>query len=137
MGVIPAFLNYNLRDKSLEHCIKISNPSAIIFDDAFTSAITDISTSLLSELPLKPLYLSVSSSEKAGIVDMVINAAALEQFTTTPVLDEIRSGININDHLLSIYTSGTTGLPKAAIITHLRYSVSSALFGNAFGGMIP
>ncbi len=32
IGAVPAFLNYNLREKSLVHCIKIVNPVAILLD---------------------------------------------------------------------------------------------------------
>lgn len=43
----------------------------------------------------------------------------LEEASSAP-LKEIEES-NSKDKLLYIYTSGTTGLPKAAIVTHLRF----------------
>lgn len=44
----------------------------------------------------------------------------LKESPIDAVTEHIQKG-NLKDHILYIYTSGTTGLPKAAVITNVRY----------------
>lgn len=36
IGVVTSLLNYNIRLKSLEHCVNVSNSTAIIFGSEMT-----------------------------------------------------------------------------------------------------
>jgi solute carrier family 27 (fatty acid transporter), member 1/4 len=47
-------------------------------------------------------------------------ASKLKQMPTSTPTEEIALGA-YKDNFMYIYTSGTTGLPKAAVITHMRY----------------
>ncbi|XP_077283911.1 long-chain fatty acid transport protein 1-like [Arctopsyche grandis] len=48
----------------------------------------------------------------------------LEIMPTIPLTSEMNESSG-SDHFLYIYTSGTTGLPKAAIVTHMRFLLAS------------
>lgn len=57
----------------------------------------------------------------SDILETSINLAPeLEKQST--ISPETLESVHMKDKLLYIYTSGTTGLPKAAIITNLRYT---------------
>lgn len=50
IGVVTALLNFNLRAKSLAHCINISKARAVIFSSQLADAIVEIRESLASEM---------------------------------------------------------------------------------------
>ena len=50
IGVVTALLNFNLRSKSLAHCINISKCRAVIFSSDLADAIVEIQDSLPSEM---------------------------------------------------------------------------------------
>ncbi|XP_077283635.1 long-chain fatty acid transport protein 4-like [Arctopsyche grandis] len=58
-------------------------------------------------------------------------ATKLTKMSTAPFTEEIKNN-SYSDTFMYIYTSGTTGLPKAVIITHLRFSI----FSNVFNKML-
>jgi hypothetical protein len=71
----------------------------------------------------------------SGSVDKVLHSdvvellPALTSSPSCPLFEDLSEG-SYHDRLLYIFTSGTTGLPKAAVVTHLRYVHSRAIFIN-------
>ncbi|XP_034651975.1 long-chain fatty acid transport protein 4 isoform X2 [Drosophila subobscura] len=128
LGVITALINSNLRGESLLHSIKVANAKAFIFG----SELMDVLQSLIAneQLPCIPVYQytdkelsSVPGHELLpGAVDLS-DALTTQQALALPpscAAEEARS------KLLYVYTSGTTGLPKAAVITNLRFLFMAA-----------
>lgn len=51
LGVIGAYINYNLRGDSLAHCIRIANCSGMIFGSALSDAVSEVLPNLaISEM---------------------------------------------------------------------------------------
>uniref|UniRef100_A0A8P4GCG3 long-chain-fatty-acid--CoA ligase n=1 Tax=Dicentrarchus labrax TaxID=13489 RepID=A0A8P4GCG3_DICLA len=103
VGCSVAFLNTNIKPKSLLHCFNCCGAKTLI------------ERSLVTE-----------GSEVHTLLDKI--DAASDQ----PVLAVLRTTTSLKSPTLYIFTSGTTGLPKAAVITHLQSLKAAAGFW-AFG----
>lgn len=129
MASIPAFVNYNLTDKGLAHCITVAKPRLVIFDADLAAPIADVAPALQQSLPSLRFvrwvdsFYTGSPGEKSVSVtedEIVLTEVDLGQCSDKRVPDERRSGITWHSPCVLIYTSGTTGLPKAAITLHSR-----------------
>lgn len=130
IGACPAFINYNLTEASLLHCIKISTSRLLIFDDEVTNNVATIKDQLKTE----NIRVICHQEESQGPdwCEKVTPAEFATQSTARPD-DSFRSGFKQVDPSVLIYTSGSTGLPKAAIVPWSKWSMgvytSSALIG--------
>lgn len=110
LGACPAFINYNLTDQPLVHCVEVSTARIIFADDEIRSK---FSPDVLDAL-------ATADSHGKGSVEVVYLDEALEKeiLTISGIRepDALRSGPKATDISMLIYTSGTTGLPKAAIV---------------------
>ncbi|XP_045610961.1 long-chain fatty acid transport protein 4 [Procambarus clarkii] len=114
VGVVPALINFNLRQLPLIHSIKVADSKAIICGEDLQDA-----TDAIREEVNLPVYVSgcgtaAPSLEGAKNLDSLLCAS---NPTPPPQIDSVSA----KDKLIYIYTSGTTGMPKAAIIKHYRY----------------
>ncbi|BFG05660.1 long-chain fatty acid transport protein 4 [Drosophila madeirensis] len=128
LGVITALINSNLRGESLLHSIKVANAKAFIFG----SELMDVLQSLIAneQLPCIPVYQYTDKELRSvpghellpGAVDLSAALTTQQALALPPscAAEEARS------KLLYVYTSGTTGLPKAAVITNLRFLFMAA-----------
>ncbi|KAJ3086106.1 Fatty-acid-CoA ligase FadD6 [Quaeritorhiza haematococci] len=145
IGAVAAFINYNLREKSLLHCLKIANSSFLIFHDKFADALKEIHTELHDATKTEFKYFAidtgsapatdaaVDASEETSFhfktIDMQLSFAA---FDGKALPAAVRRSANIDDPAILIYTSGTTGMPKAAVITHARHMLGGNIFACTF-----
>lgn len=118
-GLVGALLNTNLRQDVLIHSIKAANCKAVIFGSNFKDAMVEIRERIpnvalyqWSELP--------DTSCLEGAIDLNPEISSVD----SGPLDTVAHGTP-RDKLIYIYTSGTTGMPKAAVITNLRYMLMS------------
>lgn len=119
VGACPAFLNYNLTGQPLLHCIKTSTARIVLVDEEIKAQFT-------------PEVLQTASSpgfrDRGGPVQVVIFDGALEQQILAVEArrepDLSRSGVKAHEMSCLIYTSGTTGLPKPAIVSWHKATVS-------------
>lgn len=129
IGVTPAFMNFNLSDASLLHCVKVSTSRFLIFDDEVTDKVATIKEQLKTEN-----LLPICHKEEAG-ADWCqnITPAELETQSSARPDNKYRNGPKQTDPSVLIYTSGSTGLPKAAIVPWSKWNnavkTSSALIG--------
>ncbi|CAG0886912.1 unnamed protein product [Darwinula stevensoni] len=120
IGVVPALLNYNLREHPLVHCIKVAQSKAVIFCASLLEAINEIRP----DLDGNPLYMYGEPSEGVKVhSDVRLDKVLLEASKEVPA-PEKKPGFT--DKLIYIFTSGTTGLPKAAVIKHSRYHMAAS-----------
>lgn len=116
VGFVGALINTNLRHDVLVHSIKTANCKALIFGSELQDAVRDIK----DKLP-NLMFFQWSEHEDASILDGAIDLnKAIRNIDPSPLVEDIALG-NPRDKLIYIYTSGTTGMPKAAVITNLRY----------------
>ncbi|CAK9440189.1 uncharacterized protein LODBEIA_P42890 [Lodderomyces beijingensis] len=122
IGALPAFLNYNTKDKPLVHCLKIANVSQVFVDPDCAGPIRDTEARLHDELP----------SVKLHYIDEATLFARIQSKATPKYRapDESRRPQDTDSSACAlIYTSGTTGLPKAGIMSWRKAFMASVFFG--------
>jgi fatty-acyl-CoA synthase len=112
IGGIVALLNTNLKGEALGHCIAVAAPGHIIAAECWSR---DLGTTA-------QLWHYGEAFSRL-----------LESFSDTPLGDDLRREVTLNDRALLIYTSGTTGLPKAAHVSHRRVMSWTHWFGGMTG----
>lgn len=122
IGALPAFLNFNTKDKALVHCIKIAEATQVFIDPDCATPIKETEPQLNSELPQVKLH--------------YLNETELLKILSDPSRPKYRAPDNTRrpddlDHSASIliYTSGTTGLPKAGIMSWRKAFMAASIFG--------
>ena len=120
--MIPALINYNLKQNALVHTVRVANSKAIIYGVELAQEVSEILSTLKNGTAVSfPNFSSGPVEKKNFDVPNTIDLnEILDSVSTSPVPMEIQNEIGFNDKLLYIYTSGTTGLPKAAVIKHSR-----------------
>ncbi|XP_050527097.1 long-chain fatty acid transport protein 4-like isoform X2 [Daktulosphaira vitifoliae] len=114
IGIVTALINYNLRLTSLSHSINVASCKCLIYGSELISDIEEIKDNLQCNLKLFVWTSSSTPSDDNNYLNTL-----LENSSTSEPNPIEKPGIH--DHLLYIYTSGTTGLPKAAVISNIRY----------------
>uniref|UniRef100_A0A8P4G4P0 long-chain-fatty-acid--CoA ligase n=1 Tax=Dicentrarchus labrax TaxID=13489 RepID=A0A8P4G4P0_DICLA len=127
VGCSVAFLNTNIKPKSLLHCFNCCGAKTLIVGSDLVECLDGILTTLLEDNI--QVWAMKSQSERTEVHTLLdkIDAASDQ-----PVLAVLRTTTSLKSPTLYIFTSGTTGLPKAAVITHLQSLKAAAGFW-AFG----
>ncbi|XP_054897623.1 long-chain fatty acid transport protein 1-like isoform X1 [Poeciliopsis prolifica] len=132
VGVEAAFINHNLRQESLLHCVGVSGARALVFGAEMTEAVSQVSGSLQ---PGMTLFCAGDEEDEDEEQRRSFRARSLDALLTCspahPPYYKLRKGFN--DRLFYIYTSGTTGMPKAAVVVHSRYFRIAASGFHSFG----
>ena len=122
IGVIPALINYNLKQSALIHTVRVANCKAIIYGVELSLEVSEVMNALQTDD--ESVFPSFSSGppeiRKASVPFTVDLNDVLMSSSASPVPANVQDSICFKDKLLYIYTSGTTGLPKAAVIKHSR-----------------
>jgi acyl-coenzyme A synthetase/AMP-(fatty) acid ligase len=112
IGAYPAFINYNLTDKPLLHCIRTSTARIVLVDDEIQDK--------FSPGVMEALAASDFRSSGGPVKVVVVNYAVEDHIAMLQAVrepDSTRSGAGIvagDKMALLMYTSGTTGMPKPA-----------------------
>ncbi|RCH79094.1 hypothetical protein CU098_000328, partial [Rhizopus stolonifer] len=137
IGALPSFVNTNLVDQSLLHCVKIASSKMFIFDPIYEQQVSAI----MDQCPGIIFVAYGESTEEYERSPLpfaqTLTPSALNTFPDSDTDEALIKGRKLTDPAYLIYTSGTTGLPKPAIVQHIRIlaivSFSSTL---ARGGVI-
>jgi acyl-coenzyme A synthetase/AMP-(fatty) acid ligase len=119
IGAKPAFINYNLAEKALAHCIKVSTARLALIDVNVQGNITQ---DMQNELPNVQFCIFSSDLE----AEVMSTHGVREP-------DTCRSEKKAEDMAALIYTSGTTGLPKPAVVSWAKANVASVLIPKWMG----
>ncbi|KDE05315.1 hypothetical protein MVLG_04346 [Microbotryum lychnidis-dioicae p1A1 Lamole] len=143
IDVVPAFINYNLEDDGLRHCVSVAKAQMIIYESTLSASIAGVAEALRQTNPRLQFVNWVdnfsSGGEKAGAVikdSVTLNLPkALDHMSRDRIPGKQRAGLTWQSPACLIYTSGTTGLPKAAIVTHGRSATAFKMWTriNHFG----
>jgi acyl-coenzyme A synthetase/AMP-(fatty) acid ligase len=113
IGAKPAFINYNLTEKALAHCIRVSTARLILVDLNIKDNVTQ---EVQDELP----------NVQFQIFDPKLEAEAIStEGIREP--DDVRTDDKSHNMGILIYTSGTTGLPKGAIVSWKKILVGAGI----------
>lgn len=127
VGCSVAFLNTNVKHKSLLHCFNCCGAKTLIVGSDLAECLDGILTNLLEDNIQVWVMKSQSTHTQVHTLLDKIDAASDQ-----PVPAMLRACTSLKSPNLYIFTSGTTGLPKAAVITHLQ-SLKAAGGFWAFG----
>ncbi|KAM9841320.1 long-chain fatty acid transport protein 6 [Aulostomus maculatus] len=127
VGCSVAFLNTNIKSRSLLHCFNCCGAKTLIVGAELVESLDGILPSLLEDNI--QVWAMKSQSQHPQVYPLLdhVNAASDQ-----PVPADLRATTSLKSPTLYIFTSGTTGLPKAAVITHLQ-SLKAAGGFWAFG----
>ncbi|XP_028273646.1 long-chain fatty acid transport protein 6 [Parambassis ranga] len=128
VGCSVAFLNTNIKSKSLLHCFNCCAAKTLIIGSDLLEGLDGTLTTLLDDnIQVWAMKSQVEHTQVHTLLDK------LEAASDKPVPAVLRATTSLKSPTLYIFTSGTTGLPKAAVITHLQSLKGAAGFW-AFGG---
>lgn len=126
IGATPSFLNYNVVNNPLVHCLKVVGADQVFIDEndvgeTFNTTLEQIE----KELPQLKLTRVIEEKWMALALDK-----SLPKFRGS---DEDRDIKNAHDYdpAIMLYTSGTTGLPKSAIMSWRKLFFASRFFSYA------
>ncbi|XP_062405796.1 long-chain fatty acid transport protein 2-like [Sardina pilchardus] len=125
LGCPVAFLNHNIRSKSLLHCFSCCDAKVLIAAVELEDALTEIKTAL-EEKGVRVFIMTKEchTPQFISFTDKVESASDL------PVCRSHRSLITFKSPAVYIYTSGTTGLPKAAMVSQTRLLAALAVLAS-------
>ncbi|XP_066273630.1 long-chain fatty acid transport protein 2-like [Branchiostoma lanceolatum] len=125
LGVKMAFLNTNLRTKSLLHCFNVSEAKALIVGQGV--GLLEATLEILPHLKEQgvSIWVQGNANPPEGILSL---DEKIETSSARPIPFKLRSSVSGNDALAYINTSGTTGLPKAAIYSYEKATKASFMF---------
>ncbi|KAL0968674.1 hypothetical protein UPYG_G00270050 [Umbra pygmaea] len=115
IGCSAAFLNYNMRSKSLLHCFSCSGADVLIAAEEFKEAVEEILPTLTEQNVT--VFILADQCTTAGMESFTDKTS---EASPEPIPADLRSNVTLLSPAVYIYTSGTTGLPKAAVLTHMR-----------------
>lgn len=118
LGALVSFINYNLTEHSLVHCVKIADTTHLfVDDDPKVVALVQPCETEIRNLGVKIAYIDDALRAK-------MQASAPYRASNT----DRGKHIKLTDPCLLIYTSGTTGKPKATIMPWRKALVSPSLY---------
>ena len=123
IGVAVATVNYRLVDREVEHILKDSDSTVILFDSQYQSIVKSVHAGCPSLRHL--ISIGPADGQTLEYERIIANSRAEEPVPERPVKED--------DPVLLIYTSGTTGLPKGAVWWHKGTILSHYTFAHAIG----
>lgn len=120
LGCTAAFLNYNIRSKSLLHCFSCCDAKTLVAGADLRGAVEEVLPGLKSN-GVRVFVLG----EHCGVDGIETLSDKVEEASEEPLSLQLRANIDSRSPALYIYTSGTTGLPKAAMVSHSRLWMAS------------
>ncbi|CAH8682298.1 unnamed protein product [Schistosoma rodhaini] len=136
VGVATGLINTNLCKGSLINCIKTLNARGIVVGSSLKKTFETVNE--YNDLSLETIWIA---DEKSSLPETAYsnstsstcswNIALAQVPHCTPI--PLQRIANSREHLIYVYTSGTTGLPKAAIVTNLRYTLMVVGTKYSFG----
>jgi fatty-acyl-CoA synthase len=112
-GVVAALLNTSVTGAALDHAVRETGAKAMIVGTECVACVEDIAPDL-------PRWIVRDGDDAVAGIDLLAQATS-----DAAIPAEWRDGIVGEHTALYIFTSGTTGLPKAAILSHMRWLIGA------------
>ncbi|XP_028273625.1 very long-chain acyl-CoA synthetase [Parambassis ranga] len=121
LGCEVAFLNVNLKAKSLLHCVQSCGAKTLAVGADLVCLVEEVLPDLKKDTVHVWVVDHTSPCEDIGSLLDKVESMSAETLSELPKVD-------VMSNFLFIFTSGTTGLSKAARVGHLKSIVSMAFF---------
>ncbi len=130
-GIIGALLNTNAQDQALRHALQQTEARGLIFGRECSARVATLGEAGRPDFvaELGNPYWETGEGGKLGAQDF--DAMMAQARDEDPPASQ-RAGTKLSDVLYYVFTSGTTGLPKAALMSHLRFLIA----GDVTGGLL-
>ncbi|KAK5935535.1 hypothetical protein CgunFtcFv8_020890 [Champsocephalus gunnari] len=125
LGSPVAFLNHNIRTKSLLHCFNCCKATVLIAASELKAAVEDVLPTLTEQGVT--VLLMTKHCDTPGIENF---SDKVDEASDSPLPRSLRSHITFKSPAVYIYTSGTTGLPKAAVVNQNRLLTALAVLAS-------
>ncbi|MCP4004503.1 MAG: long-chain-acyl-CoA synthetase [bacterium] len=125
IGATTALINTNLTGRALAHAIDAAKTRKIIVGSECLENIATLDPDVRAGLTV---YVRIDPADPSpeipeGAQDI---GAALASMSRENPDKSVRAGATAGDAHVYIYTSGTTGLPKAAVMSHLKFLLTGS-----------
>ncbi|XP_052634484.1 long-chain fatty acid transport protein 6 isoform X3 [Harpia harpyja] len=114
LGCVVAFLNFNVRSRSLLHCVSSCEPKILVVGADLLGTLEEILPDLQKDVNVWIMTKDSTFPSVHTLLDKI------EAASEDPVPVNRHSANNLKSSVLYIFTSGTTSLPKATVISHMQ-----------------
>lgn len=145
IGAIAALVNTNQRGEVLIHSFSVAKCAAAVIGEEHWAAFSDVSKAV--KVPGSRTFWVADAPDACGcgVLDSAAAAEAPEGAVDLGIasfdlsaLDPVWThAVRLGDPCFYIFTSGTTGLPKASVMTHMRWTKAGSAYGEAMLALTP
>lgn len=129
-GIVTALLNTSARDRVLKHALGQTRARALVFGAECAEHIATLAEADRPKIIFESFHPDVNGGGPSGLVPAPNLEAAMQEASPENPDRTLRAGLTFGDTLYYIFTSGTTGLPKAAVMSHLRFVNAGEVIGG-------
>jgi len=133
IGAVASLINPNLRENALIHSVKLSTSRVAIIGEERLDVFEEIRPDVDPQGEFTKYFMPDKGDGSTPDGYIAIGEKARQ---CSPANPPTTTGIQLHDPFAYVFTSGTTGLPKAAVLTHIRW-VSGGLGYGAILNMKP
>ncbi|MDX1497745.1 MAG: long-chain-acyl-CoA synthetase [Salinisphaeraceae bacterium] len=135
LGAVASMINTSQRGDVLVHSLTLVKPKQIIVGAELVEALDEVSKELDEDVRENGrLYMAEEPGQKAPKSYVDLDAELAKQSTENP---RTTGEVTLAQPAYYIFTSGTTGLPKASVMSHLRWMRACYAMGQASIHMKP